>query len=205
MTSTGRKVLIKDITDERLPISMADDIVLGTPRLILRHWTEDDAEELFNIASDPMIGTMAGWKPHESVDESREIIDTVFAKPFVFAVILRSSNTPIGCIGLDRDPQILRKGPKDAEIGYWIGQRYWNQGYATEAMEEVIRFAFTEAGIAKIWCQTFDENIQSIRVQEKCGFRYDHRGVFQNPYVGEVVTRVSTLSRKDWMRSQKCS
>jgi RimJ/RimL family protein N-acetyltransferase len=152
------------------------------------------------MASDPIIGDMAGWKPHGSVEESTGIIGTVFAKPLVFAIVLRSINRPIGCIGLDKDPKILRKGPRDAEIGYWIGRRYWNQGYATEAMEEVIRLAFVEEGVSKIWCQAMDSNRQSARVQEKCGFRFDHRGVFQNPYVGEVVTSVSVLTKKDWQK-----
>ena len=176
---------------------------LTTPRLILRPWSQSDAEELFDLASDETIGRMAGWKPHGSVEESSEIISTVFSRPLVFAVVMRMTNRPIGCIELNKDPQILRKGPKDAEIGYWIGRMYWNQGYATEAMQEIIRLAFEEEDVSKIWCQCFDENIQSSRVQEKCGFRFDHHGVFQNPYVGEVVVSVSSLSRKDWLRTRR--
>jgi len=176
---------------------------LSTPRLILRPWTITDADALYEMASDPAIGDMAGWKPHESVEESRSIINTVFAKPLVFAVVARTMNRPIGCVGLDRDPKILRKSPKDAEIGYWIGRMYWNQGYATEAMQEVIRMAFEDEGVIKIWCQSLDGNVQSARVQEKCGFRFDHRGVFENPYVGEVVTSVSVLTRKDWARARR--
>ena len=176
---------------------------LDTPRLILRPWEQSDAEALYELASDPVIGGMAGWKPHESVEESLGIIGTVFSKPAVFAVVLRASNRPIGCAGLDREPQILRKGPRDAELGYWIGQRYWNQGYATEAVEELIRYGFEEEGISRIWCQSMDGNAQSARVQEKCGFVFDHRGVFRNPYLGEVVTSVSSLTRKQWSKSRR--
>jgi RimJ/RimL family protein N-acetyltransferase len=178
---------------------------LDTPRLVLRPWEDSDSRVLYELASDPAVGEMAGWKPHGSEEESLGIIRTVFAKPSVFAVVLRAANRPIGCVGLDRDPQILRKGPKDAELGYWIGRTYWNQGYATEAVSEVIRYGFEEEGITKIWCQALDSNRQSARVQEKCGFRFDHRGVFSNPYVGEVVTSVSVLSKKDWQRSRRRS
>ncbi len=176
---------------------------LTTSRLILRPWALSDAEDLYDMASDPVIGGSAGWKPHESPEESLEIIGTIFSEPFVFAIVPRLSGRPVGCVGLNREPKILRKGPKDAEIGYWVGQRYWNQGFATEALDEVIRFAFEDKGIPKIWCQCFEDNVQSRRVQEKCGFRFDHRGVFENPYVGEVVTVVSSLSRKDWLRIQR--
>ena len=173
---------------------------LLTPRLLLRHWTQSDAPDLFSLASDPAIGLSAGWKPHESVEESASIIATTFAKPLVFAVVLRASNRPIGCIELSKEPQILRSGPKDAELGYWIGRRYWNQGYATEASEEIIRLAFEEEGVQNIWCQSSEKNPQSARVQEKCGFKYHHRGVFTNPFLGETVTVVSIMSKKDWKK-----
>ena len=171
---------------------------LSTPRLILRPWTQSDAPDLFSLASDPAVGLSAGWKPHETVEESSSIISTLFAKPLVFAVVSRASNRPVGCVELNRDPQILRSGPRDAELGYWIGQRYWNQGFATEASMEVIRYAFEEEGVHNIWCQFVEGNPQTARVQEKCGFRYHHRGLFSNPFLGEVVTVVTVLSRKDW-------
>lgn len=170
---------------------------LSTSRLVIRHWNQDDAPVLFDMARDPDIGNMAGWKPHESVEESRRIIDTVFASPSVFAIVSRAFNTPIGCIGLDRDPKILKKGPKDAEIGYWLGRRYWNQGYATEAMEAVLAYGFS-TGITKVWGQCFEDNTRSLNLMKRCGFTVDHRGLFENPYLGEVVTVVLSLSRKQW-------
>ncbi len=48
--------------------------MLETKRLILRNWTEADAESLFQYASNPEIGPVAGWPPHRSVEESREVI-----------------------------------------------------------------------------------------------------------------------------------
>jgi len=176
---------------------MPEPIELSTPRLVLRHWRQEDAPVLYSLASDPEIGNLAGWKPHGSVEESREIIDTVFADPGVFAMVSRMSNTPIGCIGLNREPKIMRKGPKDAEIGYWVGRRYWNQGYATEAMESVLAYGFS-TGITKVWGQCFEDNLASLNLLKRCGFTVDHRGVFENPYLGEVVTIVLSLSRKQW-------
>ncbi|MBE6523020.1 MAG: GNAT family N-acetyltransferase [Thermoplasmata archaeon] len=174
---------------------------LSTPRLLLRPWIQSDASDLFSLASDPAIGLLAGWKPHESVDESAAIIDTVFSKPLVFCIVSRASNRPVGCVELSRKPQILRSGPNDVELGYWVGQRYWNQGFATEASMEAIRYAFEVEGVQNIWCQTAERNPQSARVQEKCGFRFHHRGVFSNPFLGEVITVVSILSKKDWKRA----
>jgi len=180
---------------------MPDTVELSTLRLILRPWRLEDADILYSMASDPEIGNMAGWKPHASVEESRSIISTVFAEPNVFAIVLRTSNSPIGCVALNCDPKILRKGKRDAEIGYWVAHRYWGQGFATEAVKEIIRFAFEDLGITKIWCQCSEDNMRSASVQDKCGFKFDHMGLFENPYMGEVVTAVSCLSRKDWIRN----
>jgi len=181
---------------------MSDTVDLCTSRLLLRHWRLEDAEVLYMLASDPEIGNMAGWKPHESVEESSEIIDTVFKDPDVYAIVLRASNTPIGCIGLNRDPKILKKAPKDAEIGYWLGRRYWKQGYATEAMEVMLAHAFS-TGVTKVWAQCIEENGPSLELMKRCGFKVDHKGVFENPYLGEVVTVVSVLSKKDWIANQR--
>ena len=64
-------------------------MVLETERLILRPFETGDAADLYAYARDPRVGPAAGWQPHESVEESREIIRTVFSEPGVFAVTLR--------------------------------------------------------------------------------------------------------------------
>ena len=54
---------------------------LETERLILRHWKDSDAEDLYQYAKDPEVGPIAGWPPHQSIDESREVIRNVFNTP----------------------------------------------------------------------------------------------------------------------------
>ena len=61
-------------------------MILETNRLILRPWCESDAEDLYTYASDPEVGPLAGWPPHTSVENSREIIRTVLSKPETYAV-----------------------------------------------------------------------------------------------------------------------
>ena len=51
-------------------------MILHTERLILRPWTEDDAESLYEYAKDPEVGPIAGWPPHKSVGESKDVIKT---------------------------------------------------------------------------------------------------------------------------------
>lgn len=73
---------------------------LTTERLILRPWAEADAEDLYRYAKDDRVGPIAGWPPHSSVDDSAEIIRTVFSAPETYAVCLKEDNRAIGSIGL---------------------------------------------------------------------------------------------------------
>ncbi|MCR4720741.1 MAG: GNAT family N-acetyltransferase [Lachnospiraceae bacterium] len=51
---------------------------LETERLIMRRWEDADAEDLYRYASNPDVGPIAGWPPHQSIDESRDVIKNVF-------------------------------------------------------------------------------------------------------------------------------
>ena len=74
---------------------------LSTPRLHLRPFRESDAEDLFDYARDIRVGPIAGWPPHESIEESRRIIATVFAKEGVFAMEDKASGRVIGSVGFE--------------------------------------------------------------------------------------------------------
>ena len=70
-----------------------------TDRILLRPWRESDAEALFKYASDPEVGPRAGWPPHKSVEESLEIIRTIFSGEGMWAVVWRETGEAIGCVG----------------------------------------------------------------------------------------------------------
>ena len=63
--------------------------VLRSERLLLRPWNVDDAPALFELARDPRVGPPAGWAPHASVDESRQVIRDVLSAPYCFAAFLK--------------------------------------------------------------------------------------------------------------------
>ena len=100
--------------------------MIETPRLILREWLESDAEDLYKYASDPDVGTPAGWPPHTSVEMSLFVIREVFSAPNTFAVILKETNEVIGCCGIV--PEEARPtdfiGKYELEIGYWLGKPF---------------------------------------------------------------------------------
>ena len=150
-------------------------MVLETKRLILRPWDEADAESLYEYAKDDRIGPIAGWPPHTSVENSREVIKTVLSAPETYAVCLKEDNKAIGSIGLMIGKSSSLDLPEnEGEIGYWIGVPFWGQELIPEATRELICHAFTDLGLKALWCGYFDGNEKSKRCQEKCGFVYHH-------------------------------
>ena len=136
----------------------------------MRPWTEEDAEECYKYAKDPLIGPPAGWPAHTSVENSRQIIRDILSAPETYAIVLKETGLPVGSIGLHRTD--LASKDDEMELGYWIGVPYWGQGLVPEASREVLRHAFEDLHLARIWCGYYEGNEKSKRVQEKLGFKY---------------------------------
>ena len=146
-------------------------MILKTDKLCLRHWKDSDAESLFNLAKNPNIGPIAGWPPHTDIEDSLNIIKTVFVRPECYAIT--KDNQIVGSIELLIHPNGNHWwGEGSAELGYWVGEQYQRQGYATEACKILIKRAFVDLNIERIYATYKKENIASKRVLEKLGFRY---------------------------------
>lgn len=178
------------------------NIILETERLILRPWRESDAGSLYRYASDPSIGPVAGWLPHTSVENSLEIIRTVFAAPETYAVVLKASGEPVGSVGIMTGDTLhsAEMQHDEAEIGYWIGVPYWGQGLIPEAVRCLLYRCFVDLGVSAVWCGYYDGNIKSRRVQEKCGFVYHHTEYGKTSPLGDVRTEHFTrMTHDEWL------
>jgi len=176
-------------------------LVLETKRLVLRPWRESDAENLYKYAKDPLVGPIAGWPPHKSVEQSLEIIKEVFMAEHIFAITLRGEDEAIGCIGLMfSEYSNMNLTEKEAEIGYWIGSPFWGKGIMTEAVNEIVRYSIEDLTLTALWCGYFDGNNRSKRVQEKCGFIYHStRENILVPLMNVNRTEhVTRLTKEDW-------
>lgn len=177
-------------------------MILQTPRLILRPWQESDAESLYQYASDPKVGPPAGWPPHTSVENSLAIIRSVLCAPQTYAVVDKTTDCAVGSIGLMIGKASAIGIPDtEAEIGYWIGVPYWGKGLIPEAAKELIRYAFEDLHLEKLWCGYYDGNIKSRRVQEKCGFVYHAtRENVPCSMLNETRTEhITCLTRENWL------
>ncbi len=176
-------------------------MVLQTERLLLRRWEAADAEDLYEYAKDPAVGPIAGWPPHQSIDESREVIKNVFSGAQAYAICLKSDNRAIGAIELIlMGRSDLAEREDECELGYWLGKPFWGQGIMPEAAREMLCHAFEDLGMRKVWCAYYDGNLKSKRVQEKVGFKYQWttQGV-DVPLMHEKRTgHVNCMTREEW-------
>ncbi len=177
-------------------------MILTTTRMILRPWRENDAPALYECAKDPAVGPIAGWPPHTSVKDSLNVIKTVLCNPAreeTFALTLKNTDFPIGCVGLRVGKQSsLNIAENEGEIGFWLGTPYWGAGLMTEAAKEIIRYGFEEKKLSSIWSGYYDGNERSKRVQEKCGLQYRYTVARKPvPLLNEIRTEhVTCLTKK---------
>jgi len=175
---------------------------LETERLILRHWKESDAESLYEYARDPAVGPITGWPPHKDVSESLEVIRHVLSAKECYAVCLKTDGKAIGDIELKLNGRTdLTDRDDECELGFWLGKPFWGRGLMPEAARELLRHAFEDLGMSKVWCAYYDGNTKSKRVQEKCGFRYQWTTQDMDvPLMHEKRTgHVNCLTREEWL------
>ena len=174
---------------------------LETERLILRRFEESDAEDVFAYAKDPDVGPIAGWPPHQSVEESLDVIRNVLNGPEAYAICLKSDERAIGAIELKlKERTDFTEREDECELGYWLGKPFWGQGIMPEAAREMLRHAFEDLGMRKVWCGYYDGNTKSRRVQEKVGFRYQWTTPDVDvPLMKEKrIGHVNALTREEW-------
>ena len=175
--------------------------MLKTERLLLRRWEDSDAENLYEYAKDPDVGPIAGWPPHQSVDESRDVIRTVFQGKEAYAICLKTDEQAIGAIELKLNGHTdMTDRDDECELGYWLGKPFWGQGIMPEAVKEILRHAFEEIGMTKVWVGYYEGNSKSKRVQEKAGFRYQWKSEGVDvPLMHEKRTgHVSSMTKDQW-------
>lgn len=146
-------------------------VVLKTKRLTLRPWKLSDLQDFYEYASIDGVGQMAGWNPHQNIEESKKILEMFIRDKRTFA--LEYQGKVIGSIGIEEYeeenyPEL--DSLQGREIGYVLSKAYWGNGLMPEAVRSVISYLFDTVEVDFILVGHFEWNMQSRRVIEKCGF-----------------------------------
>ncbi len=146
--------------------------VIKTARLILRPFRITDAVAVQKLAGEFEIADTTANIPHPYyIDHARDWIKThresyESERLGVFAITKVESEELIGAVGL-----MINRGHDSAELGYWVGKPFWNQGYCTEASRALLRWGFEELNLNRIQARHFVRNPSSGRVMEKLGMK----------------------------------
>jgi [ribosomal protein S5]-alanine N-acetyltransferase len=155
-------------------------IIKETPRLVLRHFTSDDLNDLTPILADAevMRYSLSGVKTRsQTKDFINWMLDLYQKKNLgLYALIQQKDRQLIGYCGL---LEWDFEGIEEVEIGYRLARKYWGRGLATEAAIAVRDYAWNELKIDKLICLIESENIRSIRVAEKLGMNYEKTMIFK--------------------------
>jgi RimJ/RimL family protein N-acetyltransferase len=152
-------------------------VFLETDRLLLRRVIRADVDDLVELDSDPEVMrflTNGGPTPREVME--RDILPRIVSGYARLgglgrmATIERATNAFLGWIGFD--PPEEGRPDDEIELGYRLHRSAWGKGYATEGSRALIRKAFNEFGVRRVWAQTMAVNHASRRVMEKSGLRF---------------------------------
>lgn len=180
--------------------------MLHTQRLILRKWTQADADSLFEYASSPEVGPVAGWPAHKSAEESRNVIKNVLNGAECYAICEKENNIAIGSAELKLNGHTdMTQREDECELGYWLGKPFWGRGYMPEAAQELLKHTFEDLGMRAVWCGYYDGNEKSKRVQQKLGFVFHHTcNEVPVPLLNEVRTvHTNVLTKEHWLDIHK--
>lgn len=181
-------------------------ICLHTPRLLLREYRWEDLEAHNALITDPdvmyYIQDVYSTSFAQSLDNLAVAAASKYEDPadreFVFLVMADPrTERYMGGIGYS----ILEKSPagKRAETGYFLQKQYWGQGYCTEALSELLRFAFEEDGVRRMDMCCLSENTRSARVMEKCGLLFEGERRGYEWHVDSVKSRrYYGLLKEEW-------
>ena len=147
---------------------------LTTERLVLRPFVPADADAVTAIVSDREIAanTLSIPHPYERPMAERWLATQADAfergESVTFAVTRRESGALLGCVGLMIERDHLR-----AEMGYWMSRDSWSRGFGTEASAAVLRHAFEQLGLHRVFAHHLTRNPASGRIMQKLGMRHE--------------------------------
>ncbi|MEM1378730.1 MAG: GNAT family N-acetyltransferase [Pseudomonadota bacterium] len=172
--------------------------ILTTERLVLRQPMREDAEDLAAIANVREIAEMTRRMPHPyTLADAEDFIENVtngVIEGHIYAVTLADTGHLIGMTSVERN-----KGAENLEVGYWLGRKWWGNGYTSEACRAVVDVAFRVTGAEAIFAASRPINAASLQVLTKLGFEFVGADEVNTLAAGRVAIDRFRLTRAAWL------
>ena len=178
---------------------------LTTGRLLLRAFEPEDLQSLYAYCSEPDTGIHADKKPHESIEESRQLLNQLMQEDLTWAICDKVSGKNIGAVWLRKDHRRRRDKSRCRVLGYLLDKGWWGQGLMTEAVSCVVDYAFKNLQLELISTYRFSYNHRSGRVMDKTGFVYEGTLRQATERFDGALLDVSCFSqtRQEWQDRQR--
>jgi RimJ/RimL family protein N-acetyltransferase len=180
-----------------IPREKKSGLVIETARLVMRAPAKRDLDGVVKLANNIKVAEMTATIPHPYTRKDAESWLEKVSSGRGYSLVLYAKaekRTLVGVAGFGH-----RGEESNPEIGYWIGEPFWRQGFATEASRALIDHAFTETEIDALSASCRVQNDASRRVIEKCGFSWVSTGLNQVKALGaSVPVDRFVLSRRTW-------
>lgn len=163
---------------------------IETARLRLRHFSQNDFQDLYRLYSDAEVMKYLSMRTREQTQASlsKQIQHWQQHNFGMWAVVERESGKIIGRCGLG-----FLDNTSEVGLGYVFDKSYWNRGIATEASKATLKYGFLEAKLERIVAIAKPENTASVRVIQKVGMTYQK----STRYYGHDVVYYA-ITRDEW-------
>lgn len=142
---------------------------LELPTCSVRPWELSDAESLQCHANNREVSKHLRDRfpfPY-GIEQARAFLGWITKQPSPTVWAIDVAREAVGGIGIELHSDVERVS---AEIGYWLGQEYWNRGIATDALKAVTNYAFKQFELTRLYALPFADHTASVRVLEKAGY-----------------------------------
>ena len=180
---------------------MDKDLVIETERLILRSWRVEDANDIVDGLNNINVSKWLAGAPYPyTYDDALYFINnSIENKLYNFAIVLKSNNKVIG--GTQLTNISLSNGT--AGGGIWINEKYWGNGYGSEAFGARIKYAFEVLGLRRLENGYFKDNEKSHKMQLRFG--YKDEGIRRQRFVSKATGKIEDeyitgLLRDEWIK-----
>jgi ribosomal-protein-alanine N-acetyltransferase len=162
-------------------------IMLRSENIILRSLTDDDKEALALLTNNKKIfdNVRDGFRHPYTIDDAVTFINLIKNENPQVTFAIEYESKFCGMIGLIPQKDVYRR---TAEIGYWLGERYWNKGIITTAVKLITEHGFNDLDFIRIHAGIFEYNLDSMKVLEKNGYKKDgvfKKNIFKNGRIWE--------------------
>jgi len=172
-------------------------ITLTSGNITLREFKSDDKYRLAELANNPKISINLrdGFPNPYTVEDAENFLEKFANQDSALVLAVEYNGEYVGNIGLHKGTDVYRKA---AEIGYFLGEPYWNLGIMTKAVNLICDYGFKTMDIVRIHAGIFEFNPASMRVLEKCCFKRE--AVFEQAIIkeGKIYDEVRYVKLINW-------